>query len=234
MRFNKMMAKFEPLCETAAMVNDQTMEMVIETLSKLTKAVNEAMVKKGEEKIPVISGGSRDINTVSSTGKGRTNSSVQNGTVEIPDEEDPNSPVNDIFVPIATLFPVKDPIIKKRHPGRQKGSRHKTLAETGYKKSNNKNNLCRDVNAVVAPLGKAVKGKAVKGKGKIATTAGTANQMASTSKGMASTCKGKATTSTAKGKANVSREKVKMSKEKATKAKTKPPVKRKRLDGLDA
>ncbi|XP_021773585.1 protein FAR-RED IMPAIRED RESPONSE 1-like [Chenopodium quinoa] len=119
-RFNKMMQKLEPLCETAAMVDDQTVHMVIETLSKLQLAVNERRDKKSKENVPVVS-------TLTSATEGRTFSSVSN-------------PVADATAvdscPAAMDLVIKDPIIKKRKRGRPKGSRHKTLAETGYKKTN--------------------------------------------------------------------------------------------------
>ncbi|XP_021761806.1 protein FAR1-RELATED SEQUENCE 6-like [Chenopodium quinoa] len=54
-RFDKMMGKFEPLCETACKVNDQTVQMVIEALSKLQIAVNKCRDKKREEDKPVLS-----------------------------------------------------------------------------------------------------------------------------------------------------------------------------------
>ncbi|XP_021727910.1 protein FAR-RED IMPAIRED RESPONSE 1-like [Chenopodium quinoa] len=119
-RFNKMMKKLEPLCETAAMVDDQTVHMVIETLSKLQLAVNERRDKKSKENVPVVS-------TLSSATEGRTFSSVRN----------PAADANAVdSCPAAMDLVIKDPIIKKRKRGRPKGSRHKTLAETGYKKTN--------------------------------------------------------------------------------------------------
>ncbi|XP_021746171.1 protein FAR-RED IMPAIRED RESPONSE 1-like [Chenopodium quinoa] len=119
-RFNKVMRIFEPLCETAALVDDQTVHMVIETLSKLQLDVNERRDKKSKEIVPVVS-------TLSSATEGRTFFSVRNPT---PDATAVDS------CPAAMDLVIKDPIIKKRKRGRPKGSRHKTLAETGYKKTN--------------------------------------------------------------------------------------------------
>ncbi|XP_021757437.1 protein FAR-RED IMPAIRED RESPONSE 1-like [Chenopodium quinoa] len=119
-RFNKMMKKLEPLCETAAMVDDQTVHMVIETLSKLQLAVNERRDKKSKENVPVVS-------TLSSATEGRTFSSVRNPAADATAVDS---------CPAAMDLVIKDPIIKKRKRGRPKGSRHKTLAETGYKKTN--------------------------------------------------------------------------------------------------
>ncbi|XP_021764249.1 protein FAR-RED IMPAIRED RESPONSE 1-like [Chenopodium quinoa] len=108
-RFNKMMVKFEPLCETAAM---------------LQLAVNDRRDKKSQENVPVVS-------TLSSAGEDRTISSVGNPAPTAPAE--PGDPC-----PAAMDQVLKDPIIKKRKRGRPKGSRHKTLAKTGYKNKNKK------------------------------------------------------------------------------------------------
>ncbi|XP_021739854.1 protein FAR-RED IMPAIRED RESPONSE 1-like [Chenopodium quinoa] len=72
-RFNKMMRIFESLCETAAMVDDQTVYKVIETLSKLQLAVNERRDKKSKEIVPVAV-----VSTLSSATEGRTFSIVRN------------------------------------------------------------------------------------------------------------------------------------------------------------
>ncbi|XP_021736273.1 protein FAR-RED IMPAIRED RESPONSE 1-like [Chenopodium quinoa] len=122
-RFNKMMGKFEPLCETAAMVDYQTVHMVLETLSKLQLAVNDRRDKKSQQNVPVVS------TLSSSAGEDITISSVRKPAPTAPAELGDPCP--------AAMDPVlKDPIIKKRKRGRPKGSRHKTLAETGYKKTN--------------------------------------------------------------------------------------------------
>ncbi|XP_021751562.1 protein FAR1-RELATED SEQUENCE 6-like [Chenopodium quinoa] len=119
-RFNKMMQKLEPLCETAATVDNQTVHMVIETLPKLQSAVNERRDKKSKEIVAVVS-------TLTSASEGRTFSLVRNPA--------PTATAVD-SCPASMDLVIKDPIIKKRKRGRPKSSRHNTLAETGYKKTN--------------------------------------------------------------------------------------------------
>ncbi|XP_021766224.1 uncharacterized protein LOC110730707 [Chenopodium quinoa] len=121
-----MMEKFEPLCETASLVNDQTVNMVIEALSKLQIAINECKEKKSKEHVPVVS-------TLSSAAEEGTISSVRNPVPSTSEHQDP--------CPSAIEPVIKDPIIKKRKRGMPKASRHKTLAETGYKKTTNKKKL---------------------------------------------------------------------------------------------
>ncbi|XP_021729707.1 protein FAR1-RELATED SEQUENCE 6-like [Chenopodium quinoa] len=117
-RFNRIMEKFEPICDTATMLNDQTVQIVIEALSKLKKVVNDCRDKKSQEHVPVVS-------TLSSLAEeDRTFSSVSV-------HADLVDPCPSAMVPV-----IKVPIIKKRKRGRPKGSRHKSLAETGYKKPN--------------------------------------------------------------------------------------------------
>ncbi|XP_021731310.1 protein FAR-RED IMPAIRED RESPONSE 1-like [Chenopodium quinoa] len=99
-RFNKMMGKFEPLCETAAMVDDQTVHMVMETLSKLQLAVNDRRDKKSQENVPIVS-------TLSSAGEDKTISSVRNPAPTAPAE--PGDPCPAAMDPV-----IKDPIINKR------------------------------------------------------------------------------------------------------------------------
>ncbi|XP_021759494.1 protein FAR-RED IMPAIRED RESPONSE 1-like [Chenopodium quinoa] len=85
-RFNKMMGKFEPLYETAAMVDDQMVHMVIDTLSKLQLAVNHHRDKKSQENVPVVS-------TLSSTGEDITISSDAEDGVGV--EEDAGNGVEE-------------------------------------------------------------------------------------------------------------------------------------------
>ncbi|XP_021719788.1 uncharacterized protein LOC110687442 [Chenopodium quinoa] len=119
-RFNQMMQKLEPLCETAAMVDDQTVHMVIETLLKLQSAVNERRDMKSKEIVAVVS-------TLTSTSEGKTFSSIRNPAPTVTSVDS---------CPTSMDLVIKDPIIKKRKRGRPKVSRHKTLAEPGYKKTN--------------------------------------------------------------------------------------------------
>uniref|UniRef100_A0A803MX50 Uncharacterized protein n=1 Tax=Chenopodium quinoa TaxID=63459 RepID=A0A803MX50_CHEQI len=69
------------------------------------------------------------VSTLTSASEGKTFSSVRNPA--------PTATVVDSCSASMDLF-IKDPIIKKWKRGRPKGSRHKTLAETSYKKTKNK------------------------------------------------------------------------------------------------
>ncbi|XP_021747122.1 protein FAR1-RELATED SEQUENCE 6-like [Chenopodium quinoa] len=115
-RYNTLMNAFEPICEEAAMVNDEAVAMVLESLEKLKSEVGQCNKRKLEQTVPLM----------------------------YPEENvPPCQPTSDDFGTTTTLpqpidMGVKDPLPKKRGRRRPKGSRNKGLAEIGYKKPRQK------------------------------------------------------------------------------------------------
>ncbi|XP_021740432.1 protein FAR-RED IMPAIRED RESPONSE 1-like [Chenopodium quinoa] len=134
-RYSSLMSSFEPICEEAAMVNDKTVNMVINCLQQVKSDVMQSRKRKYEDSAPVsyadegpdpfedasceVNGTESTVQQPSATGMGGV----------------------DAFEPVETEAPVvmKDPLPKKRDRGRPKGSRNKTLAEMGYKKTSKNN-----------------------------------------------------------------------------------------------
>ncbi|XP_021714853.1 protein FAR1-RELATED SEQUENCE 6-like [Chenopodium quinoa] len=147
-RFNKIMSEFEPICDEASAVDEDTVEMVIASLSKLRIEVKERrkkfIAKNGVQLLPSrkyppsekVS--TNNVITPSSVTKP---SAMYEGWVEGSIQEDvewvdlePEITESLVDPPPPVTQQVLDPKSRKHPRGRPKGSRNKTLAELGYKK----------------------------------------------------------------------------------------------------
>ncbi|XP_021737665.1 uncharacterized protein LOC110704185 [Chenopodium quinoa] len=135
---------FEPICNEASMVDDDTVEMVTSTLSKLKIDVSDRR-KKFIEANGVMTLPSTQYPT---SGKGSTSSlqtpsSVRKQMITNSHEVVDCDEVPDQVVSQHTHVPelsqhLLDPNVKKRRRGRPKGSRNKPYSETGYKSTKKK------------------------------------------------------------------------------------------------
>ncbi|XP_021758418.1 uncharacterized protein DDB_G0286299-like [Chenopodium quinoa] len=127
-RFNKMMTCFELICDSAAMVGDEAVDVVMNSVSKLRSQVDEASRKKRDQ--------TKAIRCIAAKNRTSPGQAGTTSSVGMPDAaQHTNSEGNPLDTPsgVAATANVKDPIIKKKRPGRPKESRHKTLAELGYR-----------------------------------------------------------------------------------------------------
>ncbi|XP_021728577.1 uncharacterized protein LOC110695663 isoform X2 [Chenopodium quinoa] len=150
-RFNRIMTKFKPICDEASMVDDDTVDMVLSTLSKLRIDVSDRR-KKFIEANGVLTLPSTQYPT---SGKGSTSNAITPSserkripthTPEGVDLVDPDDDVPDQVVSQPKAVPqisqqLLDPNTNKRPRGRPKGSRNKPLSETGYKTTNKKQDV---------------------------------------------------------------------------------------------
>ncbi|XP_021749729.1 protein FAR1-RELATED SEQUENCE 6-like [Chenopodium quinoa] len=121
-KFNNMMNVFEPICDDAAVADDETVDIVVKALSKLHSEVKERR-KKYMELMATKNPPSSEPPPQSEIDS--NSSCPPQSELGIHSSCQPSS--SNVQ---ATIL---DPPIKKRPRGRTKGSRNKSYSETGYK-----------------------------------------------------------------------------------------------------
>ncbi|XP_021747636.1 protein FAR1-RELATED SEQUENCE 6-like [Chenopodium quinoa] len=116
-RHNKLMGVFGPICEEAAMVDDSTVELVLNRLESLKTVVRKCSKRKLDQTVPRCS---------------------PDEGAEIIDLSSDFPQTHSGLIESSSGPAVKDPLPKKKGRGRPKGSRNKGLAEVGYKKQTSK------------------------------------------------------------------------------------------------
>ncbi|XP_021758530.1 protein FAR1-RELATED SEQUENCE 6-like [Chenopodium quinoa] len=121
-RYKKKMTAFEAICDVAAMVDDESVEIVLKGLAELETKITKRRGMKLAQTFGMNYPGEGNA-TVQTVSDGGASAYVdQNG--ELTDTQDVAPTPQSTFV---------DPVPKKRGRGRPKGSRNKTQQEIGYK-----------------------------------------------------------------------------------------------------
>ncbi|XP_021776441.1 protein FAR-RED IMPAIRED RESPONSE 1-like [Chenopodium quinoa] len=121
-RFNKMMTKFESICEDASTMDDPTVDLVMERLAQLSTEVLEARETLQSQKNPP----NLPKNDIPPS-EIRSNSALADLTP-------PSVTKVTAIATNANIDLIMDPKTRKKPRGRPKSTRYKSYAETGYKK----------------------------------------------------------------------------------------------------